>query len=128
MTALIVISILLIGLLVGTGIGKIKRTTPIVHNLEAAEIPRQAFTPLGSLELLGAIGIAVGLVLPPLAIISALCLVWYFTGAVAAHVRAGDRNVLPAGAAWAMSAAVFILHWRRMGRRSTPDRSPERGD
>ena len=44
-----IVTTLLVALLVGTGIGKIKRATPIVHNLEASDVPRKAFTPLGSL-------------------------------------------------------------------------------
>lgn len=100
---------LLVTLLVGTGIGKIKRATPIVHNLEASDVPRKAFTPLGSLELLGAVGLMVGVLFPPIGILTALCLICYFTGAVFAHIRAGDENIAPAGSGLVMSVIVLIL-------------------
>lgn len=100
---------LLVTLLVGTGIGKIKRATPIVHNLEASDVPRKAFTPLGSLELLGAVGLMVGVLFPPIGILTALCLICYFTGAVFAHIRAGDENIAPASSGLVMSVIVLIL-------------------
>lgn len=109
-----IVTVLLVALLVGTGIGKIKRATPIVHNLEASDVPRKAFTPLGSLELLGAIGVTVGLLLPPLGILTAICLICYFTGAVYAHIRAGDENIAPAGSGLVMSVIVLALQRTRV--------------
>lgn len=113
-----VVTGLLVALLVGTGIGKIKRAKPIVHNLEASDVPRKAFTPLGSLELLGALGVTVGLLIPPLGILTAVCLICYFTGAVLTHIRAGDKNIAPAESGLTMSIIVLALQWRRTRRQT----------
>ncbi|MCA9835112.1 MAG: DoxX family protein [Thermomicrobiales bacterium] len=123
MKVLVIVTTLLVALLIGTGIGKIKRATPIVHNLEASDVPRKAFTPLGSLELLGALGITVGLVVPPLGVLTAICLIMYFAGAVYAHIRAGDENIAPAGSGLIMSAIVLVLQRRRLGFRIRRDTS-----
>lgn len=116
MKTLGIVTTLLVALLVGTGIGKIKRATPIVHNLEASDVPRKAFTPLGSLELLGAVGVVVGLLIPPIGVLTAACLILYFAGAVYAHIRADDENIAPAGSGMIMSIIVLMLQRRRLGR------------
>ncbi len=46
-------------------------------------------------ELAGAVGLLVGLKVAPLGIAAGVGLALYFVGAVAAHVRAEDKNVAP---------------------------------
>ena len=118
-----IVTLLLVTLLVGTGIGKIKRAQPIVNNLEASDVPRKAFTPLGSLELLGAAGVIVGLLIPPLGVLTAACLICYFAGAVYAHIRAGDENIAPAGSGLIMSVIVVALQRQRLNLRNRRDTS-----
>jgi hypothetical protein len=56
--------------------------------------------PLGTVLAAGAIGLLVGLALPPLGLAAAIGLVLYFICAIGAHVRARDRGV---------GGAVFFL-------------------
>jgi hypothetical protein len=56
--------------------------------------------PLGTVLAAGAIGLLVGLALPPLGLAAAIGLVLYFVCAIGAHVRARDRGV---------GGAVFFL-------------------
>jgi uncharacterized membrane protein len=66
---------------------------------------------IGLLEVAGAVGVVIGLTLPPLGIAAAAGLVLLSLGAIATHVRAGDEPAaaLPAFAALAMSAAALVL-------------------
>ena len=107
--ATLIVASALLALLIGTGVGKIKRVKPIRHNLRASEVPRKWWSPLGTLELLGAAGIVVGLIIPPLGILTSICLVLYFAGAVGAHVRAQDPNVLPSGSGMILSIVLAKL-------------------
>lgn len=100
---------LLVALLLATGIGKIVRATPIEHNLDAADVPRSMFTPLGTIELAGAAGLVIGLRWRRLGIVTSACLLPYFAGAVIAHVRAGDRNVAPAGGGFLLAVATLNM-------------------
>jgi hypothetical protein len=56
--------------------------------------------PLGTVLAAGAIGLLVGLALPPLGLAAAMGLVLYFICAIGAHIRARDRGV---------GGAVFFL-------------------
>lgn len=113
---IILITTALIGLLLFTGIGKYRRITPIEHNLEAADVPRKWWDSLATLEMLGALGLLVGLVWPPLMLLTCICLVFYFTGAVITHLKAGDANVTPSGAGALLAAILIVLRIR--GRRT----------
>lgn len=99
----------LVGLLLVTGVGKYKRAEPIENNLEAADVPRKWWDELATLEMLGAAGLIAGLVWPPLMLLTAICLVLYFAGAVGAHIKAGDANVTPSGAGMVMAAILAVL-------------------
>lgn len=102
----------LLGLLLFTGIGKYTRATPIENNLEAADVPRKWWDSLATLEMLGALGLIVGLLWPPLLILTCVCLVMYFSGAVIAHLKAGDANVTPSGAGAVLSAVLAAITLR----------------
>jgi uncharacterized membrane protein YiaA len=93
----LMIASLLIAVLTGTAIGKIKRAKPIRHNLQAVEVPRRWYNKLASVEIAAALGLIVGLFVPPLGILTSLCVVLYFGGAVLAHIRTKDPNVVPSG-------------------------------
>ncbi len=115
--SIILVTTALLGLLVFTGIGKFARAKPIEHNLESAEVPRKWWDELATLEMLGTAGLIVGIFWPPLMMLTAICLVLYFAGAVSAHIRAGDKNVAPSGAGMILAAILAVLLKR------TPDRT-----
>lgn len=110
---ILLITTALLGLLLVTGIGKYTRATPIENNLEAAEVPRKWWNGLATLEMLGSIGLIIGLVWPPLMVVTAICLVIYLSGAVVAHLRAGDANITPSGAGAVLAAMLVVLHLRK---------------
>jgi hypothetical protein len=93
----LLIASLLIAVLTGTAIGKIKRAEPIRHNLQAVEVPRRWYNKLASIQVAATLGLITGLLYPPLGILTAVCLVLYFGGAVLAHIRTKDPNVIPSG-------------------------------
>lgn len=111
--SIIIITSALLGLLLFTGIGKYTRAKPIEHNLEAAEVPRKWWDQLATLEMAGVLGLIVGLFWPPLMLLTCICLVLYFAGAVSAHIRARDPNITPSGAGMILSAILAALLIRK---------------
>lgn len=110
---ILLITTALLGLLLVTGIGKYTRATPIENNLEAAEVPRKWWNGLATLEMLGSLGLIAGLFWPPLMVLTAVCLVMYLSGAVVAHLRAGDANIAPSGIGAILAAILAVLHLRK---------------
>jgi hypothetical protein len=56
-------------------------------------IPRSWVPVLGALLAAGTLGLAAGLVVPPLGVLAAGGLVLYFVGALIAHARVGSRKL-----------------------------------
>lgn len=56
-------------------------------------VPQGWMAPLGALLAAAALGLLVGLAVPPLGVAAATGLVLYFLGALAAHARARDPGV-----------------------------------
>ena len=104
-----VVASILIAALVATGIGKVKRAKPIRHNLRAVEVSRKWWNPMAAVEFIGAIGLAIGLLFPPLGILAALGITLYFAGAVIAHIRTQDPNVVPSGMFMILSGYMVKL-------------------
>jgi hypothetical protein len=127
----LMIASLLIAVLTGTAIGKIKRAEPIRHNLQAVEVPRRWYNKLASLEVAGALGLVLGIFYPPLGILTAVCVVLYFGGAVLAHIRTKDPNVVPAGLFMILSGVLAGRlsdeHQQYKAQRTTPTGSSPAG-
>ncbi len=64
---------------------------------------------LGALQVAGAVGLVGGLVLPPIGVAAAVGLVLYFGGAIGAHVRAHDGNVVGTCTFFALSCATLVV-------------------
>lgn len=65
----------------------------VLNNSAAVGVPESWLTPLGLLKAAGAAGLALGLLgIPWVAQAAAVGLVLFFVGAIATHVRAGDRS------------------------------------
>jgi SNF family Na+-dependent transporter len=67
---------------------------------DRVRVSRRWMVPLGTVLACGAVGLLTGLVVPALGTAAASGLVVYFTCAVAAHLRVGDRQI---------GGAVFFL-------------------
>jgi hypothetical protein len=106
-TASIIVSIVL-----AAGLGY-SATLAIVHHekvlaaMAKAGVAESRLTMLGLLKALGAIGLVVGLGLPPIGTAAAAGVTLYFLGAIITHLRAGDHALAPA-ASFGLLAIVAL--------------------
>jgi hypothetical protein len=105
------VSVALALLFLATATGKLTGQAVSVASRDHFAIPPVRWRQIGLLEVAGAFGVLVGLVLPPLGIAAATGLMLLSVGAIATHIRAGDRPAaaLPAFAALALAAAALVL-------------------
>lgn len=78
----------------------------VVDNLADYGVPRSWWPWLATAKLLGALGLLVGLVVPPIGVLAAGGLVVYFLGAIVTVVRAGAYAHLPFPLLYLTPAAV----------------------
>ncbi|MCC2032616.1 DoxX family protein [Microbacterium allomyrinae] len=64
---------------------------------------------LGALQLAAAVGLVVGIWLPPIGIAAAIGLILYFAGAIVAHIRARDTGFLAAAILLVCAGATLAL-------------------
>lgn len=107
--ALTILSVFLAVVLLISAFGKFTRQEQVVQNLTAAGVKLDQFPALAALEIVGAIGLIVGLFWNWAMIAAGIGVALYFAGAVTAHLRAGDRQIVPAGALLVLSVAVVVL-------------------
>ena len=83
----------------------------LLANMDEVSVPRSWLPSLAALKAAGAAGLAVGLVgVHPLGIAAAIGLVLFFTGAIAAHVRARVfHNIAIPAAYLALAIASAVL-------------------
>lgn len=86
----IILSALLMLAFVGAGVGKLRRAEPVTGTLENLGVTPSLQRTVGALEVLGAIGVLVGLWFQPLGLAAAIGLVLMMIGALVFHVRARD--------------------------------------
>ncbi|PXX60850.1 DoxX-like protein [Nocardia tenerifensis] len=107
-TALI-LSVLLAAAMLQSGAMKFVRPAWILKFSQAVHITTAQLTALGSLQIAATIGLVWGIWFPPFALAAAIGLVLYFVGAIVAHIRAGDRNILGATVFLALSIATSVV-------------------
>lgn len=74
-----------------SGTAAVLRWSVILPGMRRAGVPESWLVfPIGVLKLLGAAGVAAGLVVPAIGVAAAVGLVLYYTCAVYTHVRAAD--------------------------------------
>lgn len=110
-TATVFVSVVLALLFLGTAAGKLTGYAASVTIRDHLAIPAVRWQQIGLLEVAGAVGVLIGLALRPLGIAAAAGLVLLSLGAIATHVRAGDKPAvaLPAFAALTLALAVLVL-------------------
>jgi hypothetical protein len=59
----------------------------VAVNMGKAGVPTSWMTPLGLLKAAGALGLIVGIVIPPIGIAAATGLILFFVGAIVTHIR-----------------------------------------
>lgn len=107
--ATIAVSVLLAGVLAYSAALKLSRREAVVAAYARAGVPEARLNLLAAVLLAGAAGVLVGLVLAPIGIAAAACLVVYFLFAIVAHVRAGDTGNLMAPTTMALVSATALL-------------------
>jgi len=80
------------------GIMKVLAVPAMVQRAEHLGLTASTYRRIGALEVLGAVGLALGAVLPWLGVAAAVGLLLLLGGAIVAHLRGGDggRDLVPA--------------------------------
>lgn len=107
--ALVVLVVLLSLALLGSAAGKLTRQPKIVESLTGLGVPLERFPVLAALELAGAAGLIIGLWVPVLGIAAGIGVVLYFAGAVVAHLRAHDHEIVPPLVLCLVAVAAVVL-------------------
>ena len=107
--ACVVISVVLALALVGSAMAKLTKQEKVVVPITDIGVPPSWLPILAGLEILGAVGLIVGLFVPVIGIAAAIGVILYFVGAVIAHVRAGDSTIYaPAFLAFVAVGALLL--------------------
>lgn len=91
---LVVAIVLAVLLAVGfalAGVQKVSGATAMMESADHLGVPRERYRLIGGLEILAAVGLIVGIFVSALGIAAAVGLVLLMAGAVAFHLRAGDK-------------------------------------
>lgn len=91
-TAAVIFSVLIALMATISAVGKLTRMEKVIESLHSVGVPDNRIPVLAVLELAGAAGVILGIWVRPLGIAAATGLVLYFAGAIAAHVRVGDKE------------------------------------
>jgi hypothetical protein len=93
----------------GAGVD-VTRADWVLANMTRLGVPHARLPALGALKAAGALGLIVGIVVPPIGVAAAGGLVLFFLGAVATVVRARWYGHLPyPGAFLLLAAAALVL-------------------
>lgn len=96
-------------LLVSAG-AKSLRTRHITEQMSTLGVPQSMMALLIGAQIAGAVGAIAGLWWGPVGIAAAIGLTGYFAGAVASHLRVGDRKgAPPAAVLTVVSVALIVL-------------------
>jgi uncharacterized membrane protein YphA (DoxX/SURF4 family) len=109
--ALVIVTALLAVICVSSASMKLRRNEQVLAVIHGTVgVPQRHLPVLAALELVGAIGILVGLWLEPLGVAAAAGLVAYFVGAAIGHLRVGDtKNLTMPMPPLVLAVAVLVL-------------------
>ena len=116
MNIALVILATLLGLMTAfSAFGKFSKNPKAVDMLRQLGITDSQIRTLGIIEVLGALGLLVGIWIPILGLLAAIGFVLYFLGALIKHVRAKDaaKDMGPALILLVLSIIVTILQFAR---------------
>lgn len=106
-TSAVVAALMSVVLLASAG-AKFTRPKRLVDQMSTLGLSYGMLPFLGLAQIAGAGGLIVGLWWGPLGIAAAVCLTLYFAGAVASHLRVGDRKGTAPAAVLAIVALALI--------------------
>jgi uncharacterized membrane protein YphA (DoxX/SURF4 family) len=74
-----------------SAMGKLRKMPQVIESMTHVGLKSKQIQLLAVLEILGALGLLIGIAYPLLAFVSAGALMLYFVGAVVAHLRVKDK-------------------------------------
>ena len=116
MTIALIVLATLLGLAAGgSALQKLRRDPMVMASMRAVGVPESRVPLLAVLEILGAIGLIVGIWIPWVGTAAAAGLALYFLGAVIAHIRVRSslKESMPAGAILVIAVATLALQLAR---------------
>src|SRR5215211_7410982 len=81
----------------------------LLANMAKARVPESWLFSLGALKAAGALGLLVGIGVPPLGLAASAGLVLFFIGAIVTHFRARYWNIAPAVAFLLLAVGSLVL-------------------
>ena len=95
--------------------GKIKRIPGAVAAISHVGVKEKRYNQLALLEILGSLGLLVGIWSKPIGVAASIGIALYFIGAQTAHMRVKDsfKLMFPATFLFVISAAVMVLELKR---------------
>jgi len=110
-TATVLVTLVLALVFLATAAGKLTGQRASIASRDHLAIAPVRWQQIGLLEVAGAAGVLIGLTIRPLGSAAAAGLVLLSVGAIATHLRAGDKPAaaVPAIAALVLAAATFVL-------------------
>lgn len=93
--AYVIVSIVLALMLAGSAWAKLTRNDRVVAGITGLGVSLRWFPSLAACELAGAVGLLVGIAFASLGIAAAIGVILYFVGALIAHLRVGDKAIVP---------------------------------
>lgn len=113
--ALIVVASLLGLAALGSAIAKVTKKADVMASMAHVGVPTGRIPLLASLELLGALGLAVGIWFRPVGLAAAIGLLLYFAGAVGAHTKVKDsvQEYGPAFVLFLVACVTVYLEYKR---------------
>lgn len=88
--SMIILSVVLALIVLASGAGKLRKSPQVIDGMKHVGVKESQIPILAVLEILGGLGLLIGLAIPTLGRVSAICLAAYFVGAVTAHLRVKD--------------------------------------
>ncbi|MFF3861547.1 DoxX family protein [Streptomyces sp. NPDC002209] len=107
--SLAVVTVLMSAVLLVSAGAKSLRTRHITEQMSALGVPQSMMAFLIGAQIAGAAGGIAGLWWGPLGVAAAIGLTLYFAGAVAFHLRVGDRKGAPPAAVLTMASVALLV-------------------
>ncbi len=113
--ALIVVAVLLSIAAGGSAVMKLRKDPRVLESLHSVGVTDTQVPILAILELLGVLGLIVGIWVPALGVAAAAALTLYFLGAVVAHLRvkAPVKEAVPPGVIMLLGVLTTLLELAR---------------
>ena len=114
-TALIILGSFIGIAITFSALGKIKRIPGAIDAISHVGVKENQYNILALLEMLGALGLLIGIWVKPIGMAASIGITLYFVGAQVAHIRMKDSfaKMFPAVFLFLIAAATMILQLKR---------------